>query len=312
MNIFNKNQNIPNAHHSSPAAVNSSHKIVIITGYSGAGKTTVLRALEDCGYLCIDNLPSALFGPFFKLISQSAMENQRIALGLDVRTGSTMQHIIQELERCSPWRKFYSILFLTSSPSILLKRFQETRRKHPLSDSIDLAQAIEQEKKLMRPFIDKADLILDTDQYTIHQLRAFVKNSFGELDGQKIVVTLVSFGFKHGVPPESNFVYDVSMLPNPFFIPELKLLTGKDSAIQNYLFEKQEVIEYWHLLIKFIRYSIKKSYDEGRFCITIAIGCTGGRHRSVAFVSRLAQESIENVQFLIKHRDIDNNLEHSI
>lgn len=289
-----------------------SGKLFIVTGYSGAGKTTVLRALEDSGYVCVDNLPIALFGPFFHLVTQSNMVGQRVALGLDVRTGATMQQLIQELEKLGSWKEIFKIIFLTSSSPILLKRFQETRRRHPLAQNIALTDAIEQEKKVMQPFIDKADLILDTDQFTIHQLRNFIKNSFGGPTAQKILVTLISFGFKYGVPPESNFVYDVSTLPNPYFVQELKALTGNDAAIQNYLFEKPEVLEYWEMFIHFIHYSIKKSYQEGRFFITIAIGCTGGRHRSVAFVQRVAQESIENVQFLVKHRDIANNPEQYI
>lgn len=159
----------------------------------------------------------------------------------------------------------------------------------------------------MKPFSEMADVKLDTDQLTIHQLRSYIKNSFGEPTTQKMLVTLVSFGFKYGVPAESNFIFDVSMLPNPYFIPELKPLTGNDEAIQNYLFRQAEVMEYWYKFIDFVHYALKKSYQEGRFFVTIAIGCTGGRHRSVAFAQKLSLELIENAQFLIKHRDIGND-----
>jgi len=279
--------------------------IIIVTGYSGAGKSTVLRALEDIGFFCVDNLPIPLLDSFFQLVMQSKITCQRLALGIDVRGGLTIKDLIVELKRFKiAHPAVVKIFFLTSSPSILLKRFQETRRKHPLADSIDIADAITQEAILLRPLIDMSDLVVDTDQLNIHQLRSFVRSSFTGNGQQHMVVTLRSFGFKYGTPLESNFVYDVRALPNPYFIPALKSLTGMDARVASFLFTQKEVLEYWHKLIDFILYSIEKSHAEGRFFLNIAIGCTGGRHRSVAFVQKLAQQVIPHVQFLVEHRDI--------
>ncbi len=289
----------------------SQPQVLIVTGYSGAGKSSVLRALEDVGFACVDNLPIALLSPFFQLVLQAKTPSNKVALGLDVRSGTTIEQVTAELAKVDPhWQRYVKIFFLASSPQVLLKRFQETRRKHPLADSIAIADAIEQEKQLMEPFKHKADFLLDTDQLTIHQLRSFIRHSFAVQQSQKMVVNLISFGFKYGVPLESNFVYDVSSLPNPFFVQGLRPLTGMDDAVQNYLFNHAEVQEYWNKCIDFIRYAIEKSYQEGRFFITIAIGCTGGRHRSVAFVQRLAQELFEHAHIVVKHRDVGNEADH--
>jgi UPF0042 nucleotide-binding protein len=280
-------------------------QIVIVTGYSGAGKTSVLKALEDSGFLCIDNLPIPLLDAFFKLIAQTHNKEQRVVLGLDVRSDSTMELLKQELHNLGAGgQQQVKIIFVTSSDAVLVKRFQETRRKHPLAQSCDLIHAITQEKLLMEPLKMMADTIVDTDQLTIHQLRKLIQSSFALTTTPRISVSLVSFGFKYGIPPESNFLFDLSSLPNPYFVAELKPLTGLDQPIQDYLFALPEVIDYWNKARDFVRFAIERSYKEGRLFITIALGCTGGRHRSVAFVHRLAQEVVPQARFLVKHRDI--------
>ena len=290
---------LPRPHHTNDP------QIVIVTGYSGAGKSTVLGALEDSGFFCVDNVPIALLDAFFQLVKQSKMNCQRLALGIDVRGGLAIQELHAELENFkAKHAAVIKIFFLTSSAAVLIKRYQETRRKHPLADTIDIVHAIEQEAVLLQPLIAMADVMLDTDKLTIQQLRNYVHTSFIEGGKQKMLVTLQSFGFKYGVPLESNFVYDVRSLPNPYFVPELKLLYGTDSAVQHFLFAHVVVKEYWHKLSDFIAYTIKKSYEEGRFFITISIGCTGGRHRSVAFIEKLAHMELSYVQFLIEHRDM--------
>ena len=292
---------------SSSECLTNQPQLVIVTGYSGAGKSTVLRALEDVGFFCVDNLPIALLDSFFQLVSSSKINGQRLALGIDVRGGTAIKELIAELERLNNPQHALKIFFLTSSSHILIKRFQETRRKHPLADTIDIVDAINQEKELLQPLIAMADLVVDTDQLNIHQLRSFVRSSFAPGGQQKMIVSLLSFGFKYGVPLESNFVYDVRSLPNPYFVPELKMFDGTQVEIQNYLFDQIEVQEYWHKLLDFISYSIKKSHAEGRFFMNIAIGCTGGKHRSVAFIQKLAQQLIPHVQFLVEHRDINRD-----
>lgn len=280
--------------------------IFIITGYSGAGKSTVLRALEDNGFLCIDNLPTQLLSAFFSLIAEKKISNSQVALGLDVRSSFTVTDLHDSLINLGPLKNNVKLFFLSSSSHIIVKRFQETRRKHPLAHDIDIAAAIEYEKQLMRPFIEIADEVINTDQLTIHQLRTVMRSYNQVHEEKKILVSLISFGFKFGIPPESNFIFDLTSLPNPYFVPELKNLTGLHTPVQEYLFSQQAVQEYWQKSIDFITHVVKKSYEEGRLSITLAIGCTGGRHRSVTFVDALAKMQLEHVQFLIKHRDIDN------
>jgi len=280
-------------------------QIIIVTGYSGAGKSTVLRALEDTGFFCVDNLPIPLFSSLLQLVHQSKLQGQKIALGIDVRVGHAMEYLVSELNAANTQHPgLLKIFFLTASSQVLLKRFQETRRKHPLADTIDISDAIALEKRMLKPLMEIADITLDTDPLTIHQLRSFVKNTFAADAKQVMLVNLISFGFKYGMPRESNFVYDIRSLPNPYFVPALRQLSGLDQAVVEYLFAQKEVDEYWCRLVDFVKFSLAKAYEEGRFFVTIAIGCTGGRHRSVAFVQELAKQSVESVQFLVKHRDI--------
>lgn len=280
-----------------------SASFLIVTGYSGAGKSTVLRALEDNGFFCIDNLPIALLDALYQLHIKTP--GQRIALGLDVRSGTSAHHLKQVLQRYTMMdQKHVAIFFLSSSMRILLRRFQETRRRHPLAEQMQLTDAIAYEKKLMKPLMNIADLILETDQLTMHQLRNFVRDSFVQGGKHTMLVSLVSFGFKYGVPVESNFVYDLRSLPNPYFISHLRLLKGTDQEVSDYLFAQPEVVEFWTKFSDFVYYSIDKTYQEGRSFMKIAIGCTGGRHRSVAFVQRMSQHALPNVKFLVEHRDI--------
>lgn len=289
---------------SESSIINTQAQLLIVTGYSGAGKSTVLRALEDIGFFCVDNLPIPLLDSFFHLIAQSTMMGQKVALGIDVRSGQNMLDLIEKLKIESLRNYLVKIFFLTSSPQVLFKQYQETRRNHPLAHNSSLEEAIMQEQQLLKPLMELSDLVLDTDQLTIHQLRKFVRSSFSESNQPQLLVNLISFGFKYGIPPESNFIYDVRSLPNPFFVAELRPLDGTCQEIRDYLFKHTEVQDYWQRLREFVHYSIKKSYEEGRFFTNIAIGCTGGRHRSVAFVHELAHCTLDNVHYVVKHRDI--------
>jgi UPF0042 nucleotide-binding protein len=282
-------------------------QVVIVTGYSGAGKNTMLHSLEDIGFYCVNNLPGALLESFFESIMKEEISYERIALGIDVRGDITkVLHKIHRLK--TVWPFSVKIIFLTSSYEILVKRFQETRRKHPLAhQGLDVSDAIQKEQELLRPLSEMADVILETDQFTINQLRQFVIQAFSLESTQQMVVTLTAFGFKYGVPPESNLVFDVRFLPNPYFVPDLKNLTGMDSAIQNYLFSQDAVREYWDRLNSFAQYVIEQSLHEGRFSMNIAIGCTGGRHRSVAFAQKFAQQVIPHVSFITRFRDISKD-----
>jgi RNase adapter protein RapZ len=283
--------------------------IVIITGYSGAGKSTVLRALEDLGFFCVDNLPIGLVIPFFQFTLQSHLYGQKLALGIDIRAGHAIDELASQLLGLHKEHSFaIKVIFLTASCQTLLKRFQETRRRHPLIDPLDLPDAIEQERRLLEPLKHIADIVVETDQFTIHDLRLLVRNFFAD-SKLRMIVSLISFGFKYGVPQESNFVYDLRSLPNPYFVPGLKDYDGTHLLVRDYLFAQPHVQEYWQRLSEFCSYAIEKSYTEGRFFIHIALGCTGGRHRSVAFVQELVKLPIDYVQFLVKHRDITRDVQ---
>lgn len=277
--------------------------VQIVTGSSGAGKTTVLKTLEDNGFFCVDNLPIDLLPAF---IENNVQKNcyEKIALGIDVRNSSSLDSLVQLLPNLQR-NATIKIIFLTASTAHLLKRFQETRRKHPLANGITLLDAIDQEKAMLHPLLGKANVVIDTGNLTVHQLRMLVKNSCAQLDTSTMVINLISFGFKYGVPQECNYVYDLRSLSNPHFVEELRPLTGLDASVQNYLFDDTSVQEYWKKLQEFIRFSIEKACGEGRFFMHIALGCTGGKHRSVAFVEALAKTEMTGVLFVVSHRDID-------
>lgn len=280
-------------------------EFVVVTGMSGAGKSTVLHALEDSGFFCIDNLPLPFIQLFFS--SQDTF-HRRVALGVDIRSGTSLDEVAACIREARARGCSVKVMYVTASLATLVKRFQETRRKHPLADVLEVHDALNEERKLLQPLEQCADQVVDTDQLTIHQLRSLIRNLLGEAGRAPLIVSLTSFGFKYGVPPEQNFVFDLRSLPNPFFVPELKPLDGTDSRVQQFLFEQPEVLEYWEKLTDFFSFALKSADKEGRSSVQIAIGCTGGRHRSVAFTQRLAELPLDQVHFFVKHRDLVKDL----
>ncbi len=280
-------------------------QVLIVTGLSGAGKNVLMRTLEDLGFYCVDNLPVPLMSTFLQFAVTSQTNLLKVALGIDARGGDLAGNFLQEATRLkAELGDACRIVFVRSSEGVLLKRFQETRRSHPLARGISVLAAIKKEKKLLEPIKNLADITLDTDNLNIHELRRWVTESFDKEHSRAITVNLVSFGFKYGVPAESNLVCDIRFLPNPYFIPALKALDGKAGEIDAFLFSQPEVQEYWDLLSGYLSKTIAKYFEEGRFFANVAIGCTGGRHRSVAFVERLSQQDWSNTRFLIHHRDV--------
>lgn len=287
---------------------NRDKQIVIISGISGAGKASVMRALEDQGFYCVDNLPIPLLTTFLTLAFQTQSNLLKVALGIDARGEQFFHDFVSEIKKLKqgPLKTQIKVIFLNASNATLLKRFQETRRKHPLATNVvDLASAIEKEKNLLEPVMGLADMILDTDTFNIHDLRHWVRKAFDIIQVKELIVNLVSFGFKYGTQDESNLIFDLRFLPNPFFVPHLKPLDGRDPQVQDYLFTQPIVVEYWHKLTDFLHYSLLKFYEEGRFFVTVAIGCTGGKHRSIAFVEKIAHEKWPSIKFIVHHRDIE-------
>ena len=290
---------------------NQDKQIIVVTGLSGAGKASVMRALEDQGFYCVDNLPIPLLTTFLQLMAQTNGSPLKVALGLDARGEHFCHDLAAEINKLKQgaFKHLVKIIFLNASSATLIKRFQETRRKHPLADDIDLVSAIEKEKNLLEPIILSSDITLDTDTFNIHDLRKWISNAFADVQKKELVVNLISFGFKYGAPEDSNLVFDVRFLPNPYFVPELKNLDGRTEKIQKYLFSHTIVNDYWERLSSFINYSLQHFYEEDRFFVTIAIGCTGGKHRSVAFVEKMKSQAWANIRFLVNHRDVGRTTE---
>lgn len=280
--------------------------ILVVTGLSGAGKTNVMRALEDVGFYCVDNLPVPLMSTFLNLAFHTNTNFSKVALGIDARGEQFLSTFISEMQQAqrSVSDCVFKIIFVNAREQTLLKRFQETRRNHPLAHKISIESAIENEKKIMAPIMALADVTLDTDTLNIHDLRTVIKKQFGQEHTKELVTHLISFGFKYGVPAESNLVYDLRFLPNPHFMPALKAFDGRSGPIQEYLFSQQSVQDYWVLFTNFLHFTLNKFYEEGRFFVTVAIGCTGGKHRSIAFVEKLGKQEWRGIRFLITHRDL--------
>ena len=281
--------------------------VLIVTGLSGAGKTSAMRTLEDAGFYCVDNLPIPLIEKLFNFLLQSNIHPLKLAIGIDARSKTYFQNFMVDIETLKQKEEFKNlkVLFLKASEETLIKRFQETRRNHPLlNEKRHLLEAIRQEILLLEPIMKQADIVLDTDIFTIHELRNWVRQSFEHKTQRAMLVSLVSFGFKYGLPLESNLIFDVRFLPNPYFVEELKSLSGKDALVQTYVFSKDETIRYADLLFEFINTTLGKYYQEGRYFVTVAIGCTGGKHRSVSLIEKLAKTTIANTTMLVHHRDI--------
>ncbi len=282
---------------------------VIITGLSGSGKGTFLRALEDRGYFCVDNLPVGLVRKFYELTLKSEDEATKVAMVIDIREGESLRQlpsIYDELKH-QPGLEV-SLWFLESSEAALVRRFSETRRPHPLNPDRPISDSIAQERELLAPIRDLADHILDTSALTIHELRKHVHSVFGE-QAARLLILLVSFGFKYGVPGSSDLVFDVRFLPNPHFVPHLKPLTGQDPGVIEFLNSKPETGEFLSRLEGFLDFLIPQYEKEGKSYVTISIGCTGGRHRSV-FITNAVGKHFESLGYRVRftHRDSEKIL----
>lgn len=276
--------------------------IVIITGLSGSGKTVALRSIEDSGFFCVDNLPIALIDSFASIISKNR-QIRKIAIGIDIREKGSLSEIHDVLETLK--KKYQTeVLFLEAEKDVLMRRFRETRRPHPLGGNID--EAIHAEKERLRPLKDVADRVVDTSSFTPHQLRHLITTFYGIQTGkQAMVVTIISFGFKFGAPQNIDLLFDVRFLPNPNFVPELKMLRGTDRPVADYVLTNKTAKSYVRKIQGLIDFLIPQYVKEGRSYLTIGVGCTGGNHRSPAIAEKLLRHLRKHpVDVNIIHRDL--------
>ncbi len=284
-------------------------EFIIITGLSGAGKSHALRALEDIGFYCVDNIPPALLSTFRELCEKSNdARMQRVAVVVDVRGGEVFDSLFVQLRKFNAEGVKYKILFLDAKSDVLLIRYKETRRKHPLAESFNggtTEDAVLLEKELMKPFKARADYIIDTSYMALKQLKERVTTMFSQGNDSGFIVTCLSFGFKYGIPLEADLVFDVRCLPNPYYVKELKELTGLDESVREYVLKFPETQMYVEKLINLLDYSVPMYKEEGKSELVIAIGCTGGKHRSVTLARLLNSHFIELSQkSTLHHRDI--------
>jgi UPF0042 nucleotide-binding protein len=281
-------------------------RVLIITGLSGSGKTQVSRALEDVGWFCVDNLPTALIPPFAELL-QNSKAFHRSVLVVDIREPGFADSFPAALSAIQAGGGLdVSLLFVEAEEKILLRRFGETRRPHPLAVNEPAIEGIREERLMLASIRKRADLLLDTSHYNPHQLRDYIQAHYDvRAEDPGLFVTVMSFGYKYGVPGEADVVFDARFLPNPNFVPRLKRLTGKHPAIVRYLRRQKETREFLRRLHSFAAYMIPRCQKEGKAYLTIAIGCTGGRHRSVMIANALARSLARNAGTIkVRHRDL--------
>jgi RNase adapter protein RapZ len=279
-------------------------ELVIITGMSGSGKASVLKAFEDLGYYCVDNLPVGLIPQFAELVVQSSEINST-ALVVDVREGAQLQDlpsIVKSVKRMLPTK----MIFLEAADPILLRRFSETRRPHPLGTHTPVSASLADERKRLRAIRGIADLVIDTSKFNVHELRSYITERFRKRESGKknILVSCVSFGFRHGVPEDADLVFDVRFLPNPHFVPEFRPLTGRDPKVAKYIQSFPQSREFIKRISELLIYLLPHYIQEGKSYLTISFGCTGGQHRSVMIaeaVSKLLRRAGYKVK--VVHRD---------
>lgn len=282
-------------------------KIVIITGMSGSGKSEAMNIMEDIGYYCVDNLPPALISKFVSLSQDSKGRLDKVALGVDVRGYQLFMELNKALDFLDSTDFDYKIIFLDASDDILVRRYKMSRRKHPLSEGDDLIEGIARERKMLQEMKKRADYVIDTSNFLPVNLREEVLNLFSNDKKTNITITVMSFGFKYGIPIDSDLVFDVRFLPNPYYVEELKKKSGNHKEVSDYVMNSNVSTEFLKRLISFISFLIPNYIKEGKNHLVIAIGCTGGRHRSVTIANKIYEKiRDEGYKVFIKHRDINN------
>jgi UPF0042 nucleotide-binding protein len=279
---------------------------VLITGFSGSGKGSVLKAFEDLGFYCVDNLPIDLIPKFAELCSGSRGRIQRAAVVVDIRGGEALSRLPAMYESLARTNLKPTLVFLEASDRALIRRFEETRRPHPLGRDLPVREGVRLERLLLKPMRELADVVIETTRMTVHELRETILARFGGAKSRQVLlVSVVSFGFRYGVPADADLVFDVRFLPNPNYVPQLKSKTGRDVSVRRFVDSYPQTREFFSRLMDLLLYLLPHYIREGKSYLTIAIGCTGGRHRSVALAEQLAGAlAREGYKTKTVHRDI--------
>ena len=284
-------------------------RFVIVTGMSGGGKRTALKLLEDAGFYCVDNLPVPLIGKFVELVATPNAEIQKVALGLDVRADQNFDDAQKSLDLLKEKGYIFEILFMDASDETLVKRYKESRRIHPLSNSQDsrIEDGIQKERVILSKIKEKSEYIIDTSKLLTRELKEEIDRIFVNNEAyNSLMISIVSFGFKNGIPADSDLVFDVRFLPNPFYIDELKPMTGNDKPVQDYVMQFPEAGEFLDKLTDMLEFLLPGYVKEGKYQLVVAIGCTGGQHRSVTLANELYKRMKHKGDYglNISHRDI--------
>lgn len=280
-------------------------RIVVLSGPSGSGKSTAIKALEDMGFFCVDNMPITLWPKFIELLDQSG-ELAKAAVVVDVREREFLKAFKPVFDEIKSGEHKVELLYLEATDEVLVRRFSETRRKHPLATTESPVEGIGKERELLREVKEHADRIFDTSLLNVHQLRDIIKNIFsGPVSQDQMTVNLVSFGYRYGIPPDADLVFDVRFLPNPYFVDSLKWLDGRNKEVKDFVLHKEETREFFERLTSLLDYLLPLYWKEGKSYLTIAVGCTGGKHRSVAIIEELDERlTAEYSTTRKRHRDL--------
>ena len=284
-------------------------RFVIVTGMSGGGKSTALKMLEDAGFYCVDNLPVSLIEKFVELISMPNSEISKVALGLDVRSDQSFEDATRVLEEMKQKGYQFEILFLDADVNVLIKRFKETRRIHPLAADGRVEDGVRTERRVLENIRRSADYVIDTSHLLTRELKEELDRIFvGNGEYNSLMVTVMSFGFKYGIPSDADLVFDVRFLPNPFYIDELKRKTGNDREVQDFVMKHEESEAFMEKLTDMLQFLIPNYVKEGKYRLVVAIGCTGGKHRSVTLANELSGRMKDRGTYGMKlyHRDVEN------
>lgn len=283
-------------------------QLIIVTGMSGAGKSRAIDALEDIGFFCVDNMTPMLIPTFVKILNDSAELREKVAIVADIRLGDSFSQLFKVLDELRIMECEYKILFIDADNEVLLRRFQETRRKHPLSNndpSLDLLEIIQKEREILKRARDIADYVIDTSLISTSQLKERIAKLFLDDVSNTLKINVISFGFKYGIPKDSDLVFDVRCLPNPFYVQELKNHTGLESVVSDYIMQFEQSRELVPKLLDLINYLVPLYRSEGKSQLTISVGCTGGKHRSVTFAEIVYNDIKQNgYNVSVYHRDI--------